>query len=70
MGRRKKLINNTGIPQYAIERIARSIWPDIVAYYESEESQREFAEWKRQRDIDKQDGKDSKDIEDDGSRTA
>ncbi len=70
MGRRKKLINNTGIPQYAIERIARSIWPNIVAYYESEKGQREFAERKRQRDIDKQDGKDRNDVEDNGSMTA
>ncbi len=69
MGRRKKLINNTGIPQYAIERIARSIWPDIVSYYESEEGQREFAEWKKQKDKDKQDRKDRNDVEDNGSMT-
>ncbi len=46
MGRRKKLINNTQIPQYKIEAIARCIMPDILALYESEEGQREFAEWK------------------------
>lgn len=45
MGRRKKLINNTTIPQYQIEAIARCILPDILAFYESEEGQREFAEW-------------------------
>ena len=51
MGRRKKLINNSGIPQHEIEKIARCIFPDILAFYESEEGQREFAEWKRQLDL-------------------
>ena len=46
MSRRKKLINNTGIPQYKIEAIARCLLPDIQSFYESEEGQREFAEWK------------------------
>ena len=45
MGRRKKLINNTTIPQHQIEAIARCILPDILAFYESEEGQREFAAW-------------------------
>ncbi len=48
MGRRKKLINNTDIPQHKIEAIARCLLPDILAFYESEEGQREFAEWKKQ----------------------
>ena len=51
MGRRKKLINNFGIPQHDIEKITRCILPDILAFYESEEGQREFAEWKKQRDL-------------------
>ena len=50
MSRRKKLINNTGIPQHQIEAIVRCIMPDILAFYESEEGQREFAEWKAQQD--------------------
>ena len=50
MSRRKKLINNTDIPQHQIEAIARCIMPDILAFYESEEGQREFAEWKAQRE--------------------
>ena len=50
MSRRKKLINNTGIPQYKIEAIARCLLPDIQAFYESEEGQREFAEWKAQQE--------------------
>lgn len=48
MGRRKKLINNTTIPQHQIEAIARCILPDILTFYESEEGQREFAEWQEQ----------------------
>lgn len=51
MSRRKKLINNTGIPQYKIEAIARCLLPDIQAFYESEEGQREFAEWKAQQEV-------------------
>lgn len=57
MGRRKKFINNSGIPQHEIEKIARCILLDILAYYESEEGQREFVEWKRQREL--KDNKDS-----------
>lgn len=54
MGRRKKLINNTNIPEYRIETIARCLLPDILSYYESEEGQREFAEWKAQREAEKE----------------
>ena len=50
MGSRKKLINNTNIPQYTIESIARRLLPDIMAYYQSEEGQREFAEWKAEQE--------------------
>ena len=53
MGRRKKIINNTNIPQYKIEAIARCIMPDILTFYESEEGQREFAEWKTQQEAEK-----------------
>lgn len=48
MGRRKKLINNTTIPQHQIEAIARCILPDILAFYESDEGQKEFAKWQEQ----------------------
>lgn len=50
MAHRKKLVNNSGIPQHEIEYIAQCILPDIIAFYESEEGQREFQEWKAQRD--------------------
>lgn len=57
MGKRKKPINNTDIPQYQIEAIARCILPDILAFYESEEGQREFSEWKKQREMEEQEAK-------------
>jgi len=55
LGRRKKIINNTNIPQYKVEAIARCIMPDILAFYESEEGQKEFAEWKAQQEAEKVD---------------
>ena len=60
MGRRKKLINNSAIPQHQIETIARCIMPDILAFYESEEGQREFAEWKKQREAVRQEAETKK----------
>ena len=57
MSRRKKLINRTDIPQYQIEAIARCIMPDILTFYESEEGQREFAEWKERREAEKREAK-------------
>ncbi len=50
MPRRKGFVNNSDLPDYTIEAIARCIYPDIIAFYESEEGQREFAEWKRQQE--------------------
>ena len=57
MGRKKKLINDSDIPQHEIEHIARCILPDILTYYESEEGQREFREWLAQREEEKTEGK-------------
>ena len=51
MGRKKRLINNSDIPQYAIETVARCLLPDIIAYYESEEGQREYSEWKKRQQL-------------------
>lgn len=57
MGRRKKLINNFGIPQHEIEHIAWCILPDILGYYESEEGRRAFREWLAQREVEQTEGK-------------
>mgnify|MGYP005782466361 FL=1 len=50
MARRKKVVNHTKIPDYKIEAIARCLLPDILAYYESEEGQREFAKWQQEQE--------------------
>ena len=50
MARKKKIVNNTPYPQHAIDAVARCLWPDIVAFFESEEGQKEFEAWKRQQD--------------------
>lgn len=42
--------NNSDIPQHAIETVARCLLPDIIAYFESKDGRREFAEWKRQQE--------------------
>ena len=57
MDRKEKLLNNSGIPQHEIEHIARCILPDILAYYESEEGQREFREWLALREAEQTEGK-------------
>ena len=57
MSRKKKPVNNSGIPQHIIESIARCILPDIIAYYETEEGQRQFQEWKAKRDAEQTEGK-------------
>ena len=36
-------------PKHEIESFARCIFPAIQAYFESEEGQKEFAEWKAKR---------------------
>lgn len=47
---RKKKINDhgTGIPYHEVEALARVLLPEIQAFFESEEGQKEFAEWKEQ----------------------
>lgn len=47
MARKKKLVNKTNIPEHEIEKIARCLFPDILAFYNSEEGQKEFEEWKQ-----------------------
>ena len=54
MARKKKPVNNTPYPDYVIETVARCLWPDIQAFFESEEGQREFAEWKAEQEKKKQ----------------
>ena len=51
LARKKKLVNKTSIPEHEIEKIARCLLPDILAFYNSEEGQKEFEKWKRKRMI-------------------
>ena len=62
MSRKKKPVNNSGIPQHIIESIARCILPDIIAYYETEEGQRQFEEWKAMQEAEKTEGKNGEEI--------
>lgn len=51
MARQKKRINNTPYPEYALEAVARCVFPDIVAFFQSEEGQREFEARKAEREL-------------------
>ena len=62
MSRIRKPVNNSGIPQHIIESIARCILPDIIAYYETEEGQRQFQEWKAMQEAEKTEGKNGEEI--------
>lgn len=57
MARKRKPINNSGIPQHEIEYIAQCILPDIIALYESVEGQQEFQEWMARREAERTEGK-------------
>ena len=50
MGRKKKLINKTDVPQHAVERFARCVFDDIRADYARPEVQAEFALWFAERE--------------------
>jgi len=53
---RKKKINDygTGIPYHEVEALARVLLPEILAFFESEEGQREYAEWKAKQQAEQQ----------------
>ena len=50
-------INSPGIPEHIIESIAWCLLPDIIAYYETEEGQRQFKEWKAMQKEERTEGK-------------
>lgn len=39
-----------GIPKHVLESIVDSMLPDIIAFFETDEGQREFEEWKAERE--------------------
>ena len=50
MASKKPSDYGTGIPLHEVEALARVLFPEIHKFFESEEGQKEFQEWKeRQR---------------------
>ena len=47
MAKKKPNDHGTGIPLHEVEALARILLPQIQAFFESEEGQKEFAEWKK-----------------------
>ena len=46
MAKKKHNDYGTGIPLHEVEALARVLLPEIQKFFESEEGQREFREWK------------------------
>ena len=45
MGRKHKFVNKTHYPDWAIERFTRCIFDDVLAFFATEEGQKEYEEW-------------------------
>ena len=56
MGRKHKVVNKSGIPQYAIERFARCVFDDIREDYANPEIQADFQRWLAEREQNKKKG--------------
>ncbi len=50
MTKKKQTDYGTGIPLHEVEALARVLLPEIQKFFESEEGQKEFKEWKEQRE--------------------
>lgn len=48
MGRKHKFVNKTHYPDWAIERFTRCIFDDVLAFFATEEGQRECALWEEE----------------------
>ncbi|MCD8117700.1 MAG: hypothetical protein LUE21_11460 [Oscillospiraceae bacterium] len=46
MAQKKPNDYGTGIPYHEVEALARILLPEIQAFFNTEEGQREFSEWK------------------------
>ena len=56
MPRRKKANDyGTGIPYHEVEALARVLLPEIQAFFESEDGQRDYAEWKAKQQTEQED---------------
>lgn len=54
MPKKKNNDYGTKIPRHEIEALAQTLLPDIQAFFESEQGQREFEEWEKQQDKEKE----------------
>ena len=50
MNKKKKSTNTSPYPDEVIDRLARAFYPAILACWNSEEGQREFAAWQAEQD--------------------
>ena len=50
MASKKPGDHGTGIPLHEVEALARVLLPEIQRFFESEEGQKEFREWKERQD--------------------
>ena len=50
MGRKHKFVNKTHYPDWAIERLTRSIYDDVLAFFATEEGQSEYEAWEREQE--------------------
>ena len=55
MGKKKKLVNKTGAPQYAIERVDNCLLDDIRVDFARPEVQAEFQLWLAEQEKNKKD---------------
>lgn len=46
---------NNEIPKHELQALARAFADDIIAFFESEEGQKEFEEWLRKKEEEKKD---------------
>lgn len=50
MGRKKKFVNKTHYPDWAIERFTRCIFDDVLVFFASEEGQKEYENWESEQE--------------------
>ena len=49
----RRIKNDTGIPDKVIDSLVRALLPAIQKFFETEEGQREFAEWQKEQELKK-----------------
>ena len=47
----RKPVNQSNRTDAAVETFARYVWPDISAFFESKDVQREFVQWQHEQAI-------------------